>query len=71
MHSANPKPANPKLSVREAATFLRVSKSFLDKRRLDGNGPIYMKMGRRVVYDQTDLEVWAASTKRRHTSPSV
>jgi hypothetical protein len=57
-----------KLSVREAANFLRLSKSFLDKRRLDGAGPVYLKLGRRVVYDVKDLEVWAASARRQHTS---
>jgi hypothetical protein len=61
-------PASAKLSVREAAAHLNVSKSWLDKRRLDGNGPPYLKMGRRVAYDIADLELFAASMKRRHTS---
>jgi predicted DNA-binding transcriptional regulator AlpA len=58
----------PKLSVRDAAAYLGLSKSFLDKRRLDGGGPIFLKMGRRVAYDTADLELWAVSTKRRNTS---
>jgi predicted DNA-binding transcriptional regulator AlpA len=57
-----------KLSVREAAAHLNVSKSWLDKRRLDGNGPRYLKMSRRVAYDLADLEAFAAKTKRHHTS---
>ena len=57
-----------KLTVKETATYLAVSKSWLDKRRLDGNGPAYLKLGRRVVYDVIDLEHWAASNRRRHTS---
>jgi predicted DNA-binding transcriptional regulator AlpA len=61
-------PAKAKLSVREAAAHLNVSKSWLDKRRLDGNGPPYLKMGRRVAYDLADLELFAASMKRQHTS---
>lgn len=60
-----------KMSVREAANFLRLSKSFLDKRRLDGTGPEYLKLGRRVVYDARDLESWASNTKRRHTSSAA
>jgi predicted DNA-binding transcriptional regulator AlpA len=63
--------SNRKLSVREAATYLNVSKSWLDKRRLDGNGPRYLKMARRVAYDLSDLELFAASVKRRHTSEIV
>lgn len=61
-------PAKAKLSVREAAAHLNVSKSWLDKRKLDGNGPRYLKMGRRVAYDLADLELFAASMKRNHTS---
>ena len=45
-----------KLSVREAASFLGVSKSFLDKLRHYGSGPHYLKLGRRVVYDIRDIE---------------
>jgi len=59
-----------KLSVQETAAYLSVSKSWLDKRRLDGNGPLYLKFGRRVVYDIVDLEKWAAGNKRRHTAES-
>jgi hypothetical protein len=40
-----------KLNVSEAATSLGVSKSWLDKKRLDGGGPEYHKFGRRVLYD--------------------
>jgi len=57
-----------KLSVRETAAYLKVSKSWLDKRRLDGNGPAYLKLGRRVVYDVIGLETWAVGHKRRHTA---
>jgi len=57
-----------KLTVKETAAYLAVSKSWLDKRRLDGNGPAYLKLGRRVVYDIVDLENWATSNKRQNTS---
>jgi predicted DNA-binding transcriptional regulator AlpA len=57
-----------KLPVRDAARFLSVSKSWLDKKRLDGGGPPYLKLGRRVVYDLDDLERWATGNRRHHTS---
>jgi excisionase family DNA binding protein len=57
-----------KLSVQEAANFLGLSVSTLNKLRLTGTGPPYMKLGRRVLYDLHDLEAWAASRKRSHTS---
>jgi hypothetical protein len=57
-----------KLRVYEVAELLRVSKSWLDKKRLSGGGPPYLKFGRRVVYDVDDLAEWAVSNRRRHTS---
>ena len=56
-----------KLRVVEAAGHLNVSKSWLDKKRLYGGGPPYLKLGRRVVYD-LKLESWAASNRQQHTS---
>ncbi len=62
-------PAAPKLSVTEAARFLGLGKSTLDKLRLTGGGPAYLKLGpRRVVYDPVDLERWASERRRRSTS---
>jgi predicted DNA-binding transcriptional regulator AlpA len=57
-----------KRNVQEAARFLGLSVSTLNKLRLSGNGPRYMKLGRRVLYDLRDLEQWAAQRKRNHTS---
>jgi predicted DNA-binding transcriptional regulator AlpA len=56
------------LSVIETAWYLSLSKSWLDKKRLSGGGPPYLKLGRRVVYDVADLDAWAASNKRQTTS---
>jgi predicted DNA-binding transcriptional regulator AlpA len=52
-----------KLSVAEAAAFLGVSKSWLDKQRVHGGGPAYLKIGRRVVYDLSDLEEFAVGRR--------
>ena len=60
-----------KLSVQEAAHFLGLSVSTLNKLRLSGNGPPYMKLTRRVLYDMRDLEEWAAQRKRNHTSEQL
>jgi excisionase family DNA binding protein len=57
-----------KLSVQEAARFLGLSVSTLNKLRLTGTGPKYMKLGRRVLYDLHDLETWVAERKRHSTS---
>ena len=57
------------LTVREAATYLGVSKSWLDKQRLVGGFVPYVKIGsRRVGYDISDLDAALAQAKRRSTS---
>ena len=52
----------------EAAAHLRVSRSFLAKKRCTGGGPRFCKIGRRVLYDIADLEAFAEEGKRRSTS---
>ena len=47
-----------KLNSPEAAEYLGISASTLSKRRVDGGGPKYLKLGRRVVYDTRDLDGW-------------
>ena len=52
----------------EAARVVGLSESTLAKMRLNGNGPIYCKLGRRVVYRLNDLEQWLQSRTARDTS---
>jgi predicted DNA-binding transcriptional regulator AlpA len=54
--------------AREAARLVGLSESTLAKLRLTGNGPIYCKLGRRVVYRPADLEEWLQSRTTRDTS---
>jgi hypothetical protein len=61
-------PPSTKMLVGEAAAFLRCSKSFLNKKRLDGSGPTFIKLGKKILYDQKDLELWTASKKRQRTA---
>lgn len=56
------------LSVNEAAERLGVSVSYLNKMRLTGSGPSFVKLGARVCYDQADLTSWIEGQKRRSTS---
>ena len=62
---------NKKLNVAEAATYIGLSKSSLDKLRCSGGGPLYIKLGRRVVYDVADLDNWLAARKVANTSATV
>jgi predicted DNA-binding transcriptional regulator AlpA len=56
------------LHARDAARFVGLSESTLAKLRLNGNGPVYCKLGRRVVYRPADLEQWVQSRTARDTS---
>jgi len=56
------------LAADEAAKILGLAPSTLAKLRLSGNGPVYCKLGRRVVYRQEDLEAWLESRVVRNTS---
>lgn len=56
------------LRTKEAANYLGVSSSFLAKKRLTGDGPVFVKLGRTVVYSLDDLDAWFLSRKHLSTS---
>jgi predicted DNA-binding transcriptional regulator AlpA len=56
------------LPPEEAARFLGLSKRTLAKYRVVGGGPVYAKLGRRVVYALDDLQDWADRRRRDSTS---
>jgi predicted DNA-binding transcriptional regulator AlpA len=59
----------PKVMVaRDAARLVGLSESTMAKLRLNGNGPKYCKLGRRVVYRPVDLEAWLQSRTARDTT---
>ena len=59
---------NRLLSVEEAATVLNVSKSWLDKKRLFGGGPVFVRIGTRINYELDDLVGWINEHKASSTS---
>jgi predicted DNA-binding transcriptional regulator AlpA len=60
-----------KLDTPQAAEYLGLGKSTLDKLRVAGSGPAFIKIGKRVVYDPADLDAWFAAHKRISTSEST
>ena len=56
------------LTAKDAATFLRVSLSWLAKARMRGDGPPYVKLGRSIRYSETALRLWMQSHQRLSTS---
>jgi len=61
-------PTRKLLSTAEAADQLGVSASYLNKLRLTGGGPTFVKLSARVCYDPSDLSAWIEAQKRRSTS---
>jgi len=57
-----------KLNSPEAAEYPGISVSTLSKRRVDGDGPKYLKLGRRVVYDTRDPDGWLDTRRRASTA---
>ena len=57
------------LTQSEAAELLRLSTRTLERMRIEGNGPRFVKAGgRRVIYRESDLEEWALSRTFQSTS---
>lgn len=56
------------LRTQEAARFLGISIRTLEKHRTYGTGPLYRKIGGRVLYALRDLEAGSAVGTRKSTS---
>ena len=56
------------LRTPDAAVHLGLSARTLEKHRCYGTGPIFRKLGGRVVYAIKDLDAWAELGTRRSTS---
>ncbi|WP_197716851.1 helix-turn-helix domain-containing protein [Mesorhizobium sp. DCY119] len=51
-------------STKDAAAKIGKSASWLNKTRMSGTGPVYMKLGGSVRYALPDLEAWLAANRR-------
>lgn len=56
------------MNVSEVSVRLGVSVSHLNKMRLTGRGPAFVKIGRRVAYDPDALAKWLESRTQSSTS---
>jgi predicted DNA-binding transcriptional regulator AlpA len=57
----------PRLTVEEAAKYVRLSKGTLNNLRTAGGGPRFIKLGR-VFYDVRDLDQWIDAHKQSSTA---
>lgn len=56
------------LKTNEAATYCRLGKPTLERFRITGGGPAYLKLGGAVRYRRCDLDAWLAARLTRSTS---
>lgn len=57
------------LRTPEAAKYLGLGKSTLERKRFDGSGPQFRKLGGKiVVYSTDDLDTWASKAVHASTS---
>lgn len=60
---------NPFLTTKEAAARVHLSPATLERMRVRGDGPPFLKLSqKRVIYDGEQLDAWARS--QTHTSTS-
>lgn len=53
------------MTANEAAQWLGLSRMYLDSIRREGRGPMFIRIGIRIYYDQADLVAWLATLKQR------
>jgi predicted DNA-binding transcriptional regulator AlpA len=56
------------LTPKQAARHLNLSESWLAKRRVNGDGPPYVKLGGAVRYAEASLQQWMKDEQRTSTS---
>jgi excisionase family DNA binding protein len=56
------------LTTKEAAAYCRLGKPTLERFRITGYGPPYIKAGSSVRYRRSDLDAWLAARLTRSTS---
>ena len=68
MQDTHPTSSSRRLRTEGAAEYVGSTKSTMEKKRVSGDGPPFIKVGRVVVYDTGDLDTWLAAQRRRSTS---
>jgi excisionase family DNA binding protein len=59
------------LTQSDAAKLLRLSERTLERLRLQGGGPLYVKAGRSVRYREADIEAWITARVVNSTSEEM
>jgi hypothetical protein len=61
----------PLLRPEEAGEYLRLTPGWLAKLRMNGDGPKFIKLGRKVRYERAALDDWIAAGRARSTSEAT
>jgi len=56
------------LTAAEAARYLRLAAGTLANRRVEGDGPPFMRLGTKIVYSSRDLDSWASARRCLRTA---
>lgn len=56
------------MDVQQTAQYLKLARSTLAKMRVRGESPVFVRVGRRVLYAVQDVDQWVAARRRRSTS---
>lgn len=59
------------MNTAEAASYVRLGKTTLERFRISGDGPAYIKLGGAVRYRKIDLDTWLGSRITHSTSAGV
>ncbi len=60
--------SRPLMTEKDAAIYLNMAVPTLRKWRVQGGGPVFLKLSRAVRYDVADLDAWIAERRRASTS---
>ena len=59
------------MDVQAAARFTGIAVATLAKMRCIGGGPLFVKLGRRVVYRRSDVIAWLNAHRVRNTTEAA
>ena len=59
------------MDSRDAAAYLCVARQTLARWRVEGGGPVFLKLGALVRYDVDDLDGWLDAQRRQTTSDAA
>lgn len=56
------------LTTKQLAERTGFSESYFEKKRIYGDGPEYLKVGAKVLYPWSSIEIWLEVGRRKNTS---